>query len=72
MINNIDRGNSDISQEFETDGNFLLIFLGSLIMPDCDDYSDLEGFNKKFSEFAEKKKTYNIQKKIKFGKDIEQ
>ena len=51
---------------------FFKYFLGSLIMPDCDDYSDLEGFNKKVSEFTEKKKTYNLQKKINLGKEIEE
>lgn len=49
----------------------LLNTLGSLIMPDVDDFSDLEKFNKTVNEFTEKKKAYNLQKKIKFGKDIE-
>ncbi len=37
-------------------------------MPDCDDFSDLEDFNRKFADFTEKKKIYNLEKKKKFKK----
>jgi hypothetical protein len=35
-------------------------------MPDCDDFSDLEDFNRTFADFTEKKKTYNLEKKKKY------
>jgi hypothetical protein len=41
-------------------------------MPDCDDYTDLEIFNKKFTEFSDKKKSYNLKKKINLGKELEE
>lgn len=65
---NIDR-RIENSFDFESDGK-LIIFLnflftiGSLVFPDCDDYSDLEIYNQKISEFAEKKREYNNKKKI--------
>jgi len=67
-----DNKNNDDCESFESDGNFknLIYKLGSLIFPDVDDYSDLESYNKTLNDFQEKKKAYNLQKKISFAKEM--